>query len=151
MVQLPCEYTGGEITIRHDGEKQTFRHDHTRRSVDCFSYVAFFAECAYGSGTISSGCRLCLVYNLVKAGGTGDRPAAKKGLRAKAVSLQQALQQWSRKQVSSGCDDLVGMKLVLMETGGSAVELIKRAEVSYGHDSIHRILYTAYPTPYTVF
>lgn len=65
IVQLPTSdgFTGGLLTVQHDGTTQTI--DMTNGSDNEFQVVSFYADCEHQLHPITSGHRVCLVYNLV--------------------------------------------------------------------------------------
>ncbi len=75
VVMLPSSYAGGELVVRHEGEELTI--DFTGNEYNSFHthFAAFYADCEHEVKPLTSGHRLCLVYNLTLA-------RAKKGLSA---------------------------------------------------------------------
>ena len=74
VVQLPSRYTGGGLVVHHGGIAT--KHDWSARSDDGFFATAFFADCEHELLEVTSGYRLCLVYNLVLRKSTGILPSA---------------------------------------------------------------------------
>ncbi|KAJ3317388.1 hypothetical protein HDU76_001200 [Blyttiomyces sp. JEL0837] len=64
VVQLPSLFTGGELVTDHG--RATKRFDHQKDSQSEFFYTAFFADVYHELKPVTSGWRLCLVYNLVQ-------------------------------------------------------------------------------------
>jgi predicted 2-oxoglutarate/Fe(II)-dependent dioxygenase YbiX len=62
VVNLPSEHEGGELIISHAGQSQ--RYSFADSSLFEPSFVAFYADCYHEVQPITSGYRLCLVYNL---------------------------------------------------------------------------------------
>lgn len=63
IIQLPCEYQGGALTVSHAHREKTF--DFSRHApIQCF-FAAFYADCVHQLQAVTSGYRLCLVYNLI--------------------------------------------------------------------------------------
>lgn len=63
IIQLPCEYQGGALTVSHAGRQKTF--DFSRNApIQCY-FAAFYADCVHQLQAVTSGYRLCLVYNLI--------------------------------------------------------------------------------------
>jgi hypothetical protein len=65
ILQLPTSdgFTGGLLTVQHDGMTKTV--DMTNGSDNEFQVVSFYADCEHQLHPITSGHRVCLVYNLV--------------------------------------------------------------------------------------
>ena len=71
IIVLPSIYTGGELRVRH-------RDREVRLELYCpepseVAFAAFYADCVHELLPITSGCRLTLVYNLLRQG-KGRRP-----------------------------------------------------------------------------
>ena len=65
VVNLPSAHEGGELIIRHAGQSQ--RYSFADRSLFAPRFVAFYADCYHEVQPITSGYRLCVVYNLAIA------------------------------------------------------------------------------------
>lgn len=129
VIVLPSHYTGGELVIRH--------HDHEAcldlRSEDPaeIAFAAFYADCLHEVHPITSGCRLTLIYNLLRpAKGIMPTPPDYSGQRSAIVAL---LKQWEANKQNS--DDQSPEKLVcLLEHAYTPAELafdtLKGADVS---------------------
>ncbi|EHQ24500.1 2OG-Fe(II) oxygenase [Mucilaginibacter paludis] len=69
IVGLPSRHTGGELSVRFDGKTETIDF-----SVPASNYkipfAAFYADCEHEILPLTSGYRVCLVYNLVQNKGT---------------------------------------------------------------------------------
>ena len=72
VIVLPCDYSGGELIVRHRGEEA--RIDLHRNEPSEAAFAAFYADCVHEVLPIASGHRLALVYNLVRSG-PGPLPA----------------------------------------------------------------------------
>ncbi|KAL7496125.1 hypothetical protein ACHAWT_005551 [Skeletonema menzelii] len=66
VIVLPSQFTGGELVVKHKGETQTFKQE----GLSSFGsqYAAFYADCKHELKRVTSGHRLCVVFNLVKCG-----------------------------------------------------------------------------------
>ena len=62
VVHLPSAHEGGELIIRHAGQSQ--RYSFADSSLFAPRFVAFYADCYHEVKPITSGYRLCVVYNL---------------------------------------------------------------------------------------
>ncbi|MCB2261534.1 MAG: 2OG-Fe(II) oxygenase [Candidatus Thiosymbion ectosymbiont of Robbea hypermnestra] len=67
VVVLPSPYCGGELVIRHKGREA--RLDLRREEPSEMAYAAFYADCRHEVLPVASGCRLALVYNLIRPEG----------------------------------------------------------------------------------
>jgi 2OG-Fe(II) oxygenase superfamily len=63
ILQLPSAYTGGDITVKHGEQTKTISL--FQESDSTYHVVAFFADCEHQLHPVTSGVRLCLVFNLV--------------------------------------------------------------------------------------
>ena len=65
VVNLPSAHAGGELIVSHAGQSQSYSFADS--SLFEPSFVAFYADCRHEVKPITSGYRLCLVYNLAIA------------------------------------------------------------------------------------
>ncbi|MBX2924446.1 MAG: 2OG-Fe(II) oxygenase [Chitinophagaceae bacterium] len=65
IIGLPSQYTGGELEISFEGIKETaaFAKANANHSIN---YAAFYADCDHEVKPLTSGYRVCLVYNLIQ-------------------------------------------------------------------------------------
>lgn len=63
IVGLPSKYTGGELEICFDGIKEIADFSKNSYTLNC---AAFYADCEHQVKPLTSGYRVCLVYNLVQ-------------------------------------------------------------------------------------
>jgi len=66
VIVLPSVSTGGELVVRHKGREVTL--DLCCEDPSEAAFAAFYADCVHEVLPVTSGCRLALVYNLVRAG-----------------------------------------------------------------------------------
>lgn len=64
VIVLPSEYSGGELVVRHQQEEVTL--DLQSQVLEEISFAAFYADCVHEVLPITDGCRLTLVYNLIR-------------------------------------------------------------------------------------
>ena len=64
VVVLPSFHEGGELIIRHAGREVTA--DLRTREVSQLNFAAFYADCEHEVRPVSSGNRICLIYNLIQ-------------------------------------------------------------------------------------
>lgn len=64
VIVLPSDYSGGELVVRH--QQQEARLDLRCDDPAEIAYAAFYADCLHEVLPITEGCRLTLIYNLVR-------------------------------------------------------------------------------------
>jgi predicted 2-oxoglutarate/Fe(II)-dependent dioxygenase YbiX len=64
IVMLPSAFSGGELVIQHESQRETFRFENARAESSP-DYVAFYADCEHEVLRVDTGRRLCLTYNLI--------------------------------------------------------------------------------------
>ena len=65
IIGLPSRHTGGELAVRFDGRQEII--DFSEPSSEYkIPFAAFYADCEHEIRPITSGHRVCLVYNLVQ-------------------------------------------------------------------------------------
>ncbi|KAL2815226.1 hypothetical protein BDW59DRAFT_16821 [Aspergillus cavernicola] len=62
VVCLPSEFTGGRLTVEHQGQKVEF--DWGENSSTMIQWAAFYSDCEHEIETITQGDRITLTYNL---------------------------------------------------------------------------------------
>jgi predicted 2-oxoglutarate/Fe(II)-dependent dioxygenase YbiX len=96
VVVLPSISTGGELVVRHKGReaRPALRSDEPSE----VSFAAFYADCVHEVLPVTSGCRLALVFNLVRKG-RGSRlvPPSYEAEQEQAAEL---LRQWAAEKAS---------------------------------------------------
>ncbi len=92
VVVLPCDYSGGELIIRHRGEEA--RVDLHRDEPSEAAFAAFYADCLHEVLPIASGYRLALIYNLIRVD-EGPLPQAP-DYGAQQTQLTRLLAEWDR-------------------------------------------------------
>ena len=93
IIQLPSNYSGGQLEVYHKSKSMQFNFD---GPVGCsnFHYVAFYADCQHEIKPVTSGYRLCLVYNLVYRGsGKCPVPACNEEIVSTLVS---SMREWDK-------------------------------------------------------
>lgn len=71
VIALPSVYAGGALVVQHQGE--TVRLDLRCPDPAEAAFAAFYADCRHEVEPVTEGCRLVLVYNLIRRG-RGPRP-----------------------------------------------------------------------------
>ena len=69
VVALPSEHTGGELVIRFGRSEETVDFSQPASNYK-MSFAAFYADCEHEIKPVTSGYRVCLVYNVLQK--TGD-------------------------------------------------------------------------------
>ena len=64
VVGLPSSFAGGELVVRHKGREA--RLDLQSNDPAEVAFAAFYADCVHEVLPVTEGCRLILVYNLVR-------------------------------------------------------------------------------------
>jgi len=66
VIALPSSFVGGELVVRHKGRevRLDLRCDDPAEA----AFAAFYADCVHEVLPVTAGCRLTLVYNLVRRG-----------------------------------------------------------------------------------
>ena len=91
VIVLPSQFAGGELIVNHKGEVKTF--DQSSLSSFKTQYAAFYSDCKHEFTRVTSGHRLCLVYNLVKMESCRSLPKPK-NIRAHVNRLKAAARKW---------------------------------------------------------
>lgn len=90
VIVLPSRYAGGELLIRHQ-EREVCLELSSEDAAEV-AFAAFYADCWHEVRPITGGCRLALIYNLVRPGrGERPQPPAHDAEVDKVVAL---LEQW---------------------------------------------------------
>lgn len=90
VVLLPADFEGGELVVRHGGATKTF--DLRPQDSGELTFAAFYADCLHEVRPITRGCRLALIYNLVRTGrGALPTPPA---YSAEADAVAERLWDW---------------------------------------------------------
>lgn len=106
VIVLPSIYTGGELIVRHKGQETQLDLYSPEPSVATFA--AFYADCVHEVRPVTSGCRLTLVYNLLRQ--DRSRLPEPPNYDAEQAQLAKLLCQWSAAKLSP--DDESPEKLI---------------------------------------
>jgi predicted 2-oxoglutarate/Fe(II)-dependent dioxygenase YbiX len=92
VINLPSEHEGGELIVSHGGQSQSYSFADN----DSFhpSFVAFYADCYHEVKPITSGYRLCLIYNLAIAD-RKEQPLLSQQSKV-FEDIGKAIQKWTR-------------------------------------------------------
>jgi 2-oxoglutarate-Fe(II)-dependent oxygenase superfamily protein len=89
VVALPSVSTGGELVVRH--KSREVRLDLRCDEPSEAAFAAFYADCVHEVRPVASGCRLTLVYNLLRKGqGAAPTPPSYEGELARVTALLRA-------------------------------------------------------------
>jgi len=118
VIVLPSQCEGGELVVRHQGRESRFdmRCDDPAEA----SFAAFYADCLHEVLPVTAGCRLTLVYNVLRRGrGKVPGPPDYSGEQIRAAEL---LQEWRDSAADPEADE--PLKLVhLLEHAYTPAEL----------------------------
>ena len=106
VVALPSSFAGGELVVRHKGRevRLDLRCDDPAEA----AFAAFYADCVHEVLPVTEGCRLILVYNLVRRGrGRTPEPPDYAGERARVAALLQAWRDAKRRPGDATPEKLV--------------------------------------------
>lgn len=106
VVVLPSIYTGGELIVRHrDREVQL---DLRCPEPSDATFAAFYADCVHEVRPVTTGCRLALIYNLLRKGkGPAPEPPRYEAEQARITEL---LRRWTTE--SDSPEDTSPKKLI---------------------------------------
>ena len=108
VVQLPSDYEGGELLVRLRNKHVMYNFSGTEGSMG-FHFAAFYADCEHELREVTSGYRLCLVYNLVYKGkGAQPVPADNRVHIKKAVAC---MREWDAHSSDSDAPEKVAFVL----------------------------------------
>jgi hypothetical protein len=74
VICLPSKHEGGQLIVTHAGQSQEVDFSGNASNYE-LQYAAFYADCKHEIRPVTSGYRVCLVYNLATGGGK-KQPAA---------------------------------------------------------------------------
>jgi len=96
VVVLPSLYTGGELCIRHS--ERAVCLDLASPEPSEVAYAAFYADCRHEVRPITAGCRLVLIYNLIRHG--EGRPPGPPAYGAQIERVSDLLGRWAAERSS---------------------------------------------------
>ena len=91
IIAPPSLHVGGELIVHHGGREA--RLDLCCADPSELAFAAFFADCPHEVLPVASGCRLVLVYNLVRLG--HDASPTPPNHQAQTARLAALLRQWA--------------------------------------------------------
>jgi predicted 2-oxoglutarate/Fe(II)-dependent dioxygenase YbiX len=106
VLAFPSNSTGGELAVKHKGREVRF--DLRSEDPSEAAFAAFYADCIHEVLPVTSGCRLTLVFNLLRKGrGPLPNPPSYESEQAAAAKL---LRSWGSSKQSA--DDDAPEKLI---------------------------------------
>ncbi|MGC1955899.1 MAG: 2OG-Fe(II) oxygenase, partial [Gammaproteobacteria bacterium] len=119
VIVLPSMYTGGELLVRHQ-DRQVQLDLRCEEPSDA-AFAAFYADCVHEVLPVTSGCRLTLIYNLLRQG-RGRLPEPPNYL-AEQTRLANLLRRWSAGKTSAQDDQSHGKLIYPLEHAYTPAEL----------------------------
>jgi hypothetical protein len=102
VVVLPSISAGGDLVVRHNGREA--RLDLRCEDPSEAAFAAFYADCVHEVLPVTAGCRLTLVYSLLRRGkGPVPKPPSYADEQARAAAL---FQSWGAAKRSPRCGQL---------------------------------------------
>jgi len=109
VIQLPSNYTGGQLVVHHDGAKVTNDFSGQENQFTYF-YSAFYCDCDHEILPLITGVRACLIYNLCLTGKSKIPNAPK--LSAHRAEFEALLDNWKTAVVHEDADDKAPAKII---------------------------------------
>lgn len=100
VIVLPSIYTGGELVVRHRDREVCL--DLANQDSSEVSFAAFYADCVHEVRPITDGCRLVIVYNLIRRGAV--RPAQPPAYDTEIEQIATLLRHWINDRATPGND-----------------------------------------------
>lgn len=137
VIVLPCDYEGGELIVRHQGEEACF--DLHTNTADSAGYTAFFADCRHEVQPITTGYRLTLIYNLIRtAKGRLPKPA---DYSREQQQVEELLRSWSKAKLQG--DEQLPEKLIYPLEHAYTPAEIAFSTLKNGDDAVAGLLMAA--------
>ena len=118
VIALPSVHAGGELVVRHKGRE--VRLDMRCDDPSEAAFAAFYADCVHEVLPVTSGCRMVLVYNLLRPG-KGRLPLPP-NYEEEQAGLEALLQRWSAGKTAPN-DDTPEKLVFLLEHAYTPAEL----------------------------
>jgi len=120
VIVLPSPCTGGELVVRH--KDRSVQIDLRSDDPSEAAFAAFYADCLHEVLPVTEGCRLTLVYNLIRRG-TGRAPEPP-NYTTEQEQVAELLRDWRARMDADADDAEVPLKLVYpLEHAYTAPEL----------------------------
>jgi predicted 2-oxoglutarate/Fe(II)-dependent dioxygenase YbiX len=117
VIALPSQHEGGELLVRHKGRERCL----DLRCADPAeaSFAAFYADCVHEVRPLTAGCRLVLVYNLLRQG-RGRPPPDYDAQQTRVAAL---LQRWGAGRQQAAGNTAPDKLVYLLEHAYTPAEL----------------------------
>jgi predicted 2-oxoglutarate/Fe(II)-dependent dioxygenase YbiX len=110
VIVLPSIFTGGELLVRHQGREVRF--DLRASDPSEAAFAAFYADCLHEVAPVTSGCRLTLIYNLLRrTPGEAPRPPSHE---AERDGLSARLRRWAEDEDEDQAEEAAPQKLIYL-------------------------------------
>ncbi len=120
VIVLPSLYSGGELAIKH--QQQEVKLDLRCDDPSEVAFAAFYADCVHEVLPITEGCRLTLIYNLLRTDKKMPLPRPP-DYRREQEEVTSLLRNWAS-ELSAGTDEQLPKKLIyLLEHAYTPAEL----------------------------
>lgn len=121
VIVLPSEYTGGELIIKH--QEQEVKLDLSSEESCEIAFAAFYADCKHEVLPITQGCRLTLIYNLVRTDKKLPLPQPP-DYRQEQTKVASLLREWAEALNATTTDTEIPKKLIyVLEHAYTSAEL----------------------------
>ena len=118
IIALPSLHEGGDLLVRHKGREA--RLDLRGADASEAAFAAFYADCVHEVLPVTSGCRLALVYNLIRKG-PGRRPQPPSH-ETETADIAALLRRWSAER-GAATDDTPEKLVYILEHAYTSAEL----------------------------
>lgn len=140
IVGLPSQYTGGELLIQFEGLKEVA--DFSKNNGEYFiNYAAFYADCDHEVKPLTSGYRVCLVYNLVLQ--KSEKKIGLQSIQTHAARLSEILTQNKVTEETKPYIILLGHQYTPENFSNDALKLNDRAKAEALLQAAQRVGYYA--------
>ncbi|MEY3289044.1 MAG: hypothetical protein RLZZ419_1286 [Pseudomonadota bacterium] len=120
VIVLPSEYQGGELVVRH--QQQAVTLDLHRDDAAEIGYAAFYADCVHEILPVTQGCRLTLIYNLIRTDKQLPLPKPP-DYRQEHALIAALLHNWSDSLKAEPGDEIPEKLIYLLEHAYTPAEL----------------------------
>jgi hypothetical protein len=142
VISLPSEHEGGTLIIRHAGRE--VRHELRAEEPSEVRYAGFYADCEHEVLPITSGYRVCLIYNLVQRVAKSDKLTAPDHREA-VTTIANSLRSWAAQpEMPAKCVYLLehqyteaGLSFAALKNGDSALAGVLREAAAQADCALH--------------
>ena len=97
VIALPSKHKGGKLIVRFDGRQESIAFSKTVSNYK-MAYAAFYADCEHEITRITSGYRLCLVYNILRKSKSKTPPLSE--FMAQTKEMAKLLKKWTNPETT---------------------------------------------------